>query len=165
MSTRQRAGTLRKVVDLRDRRVELARAEVAAAQAAVTEAEAAVAARDERIASHDRNRAAVDGWLTGGRMTDARYVESALARREAVLQAKVDDLAIREQEAALLAQAEARRAEAMQALALAQAKRDASQDQLNGARKALDAAREERAQVEFEDRGGRALRLVQGGLS
>lgn len=162
MKLQDRAKVLGKVVDLRDRRVELARAEVAAAQLAVAEAVAALAARDMRLLQHDRDRAAIDDWLTGGGI-DARYVDAALARQAAVAEAKAADLAARTEEEAALDRAEARRADALRELAIAQAKRDAVQDQLKGTRRALDLAREERAQVEFEDRGGRPLQLAMGG--
>lgn len=163
-AARDRLGVLRKVVHLRDRRLELARAAVATAQSAVRAAEAALAARDERLAGHERDRVAVEAWLTGGAV-DARYVETALARRDAVLAAKADDLQAREQELADLAAAESERAEALRALASAQAKRDAGQEQLTGVRKAIETAREAQAQSELEDRGGVPLRLIRGGLA
>lgn len=164
MSARDRAGTLRKVVDLRERRVELARRAVADAQAQVSAAEAQLAERDGRIAACETRKTEMDRWLTGGSMTDARYIETALARREAAVDAKAKELRARLDDVVQLEEAQALKADALAALALAEAKREACQGQLDGARKTLDQAREERVQAEFEDRSApRALRLIEGG--
>lgn len=151
MSSAARLPELRRLAGLRDRRADLALVEVSAAQRAVATATAALARRDAALAAHDRAQVALCAWLAAPAARDARLIEAALGRREAIAEARAEDEAAREAEARALAEAEAVRAEALGALARARGRRDAAGRQLATALGHRARALEAAAEVEFED--------------
>jgi type III secretion protein N (ATPase) len=98
MNPRRQLDILTPVVRLRERRVEVARQEAAAARDALAAAEDALAARDGAIALHDAALARLDAWFAEGLSGSAAMVETALARRDMVAEARARDVELRDQE-------------------------------------------------------------------
>lgn len=158
MNPRHRLDVLTPVVRLRERRVEVARLEAAAARDALAAAEAALAARDRAIAAHDAGLARLDAWFAEGLSGSAAMVETALARRDLITDARARDLDLREEEQAAVQQAQEALDAALRALMRAQGRFEAMSGQRDRARSDLMAQRDERQQQEIEELG--AVRLL-----
>lgn len=151
MNPRRRLDILTPVVRLRERRVEVAHLEAAAARDALAAAEAALAARDGAIAMHDAALARLDAWFAEGLSGSAAMVETALARRDMVADARARDLELRDQEQAAVQLAREELDAALCALVRAQGRFEAMSGQRDRARSALLAWRDERQQQDIEE--------------
>jgi hypothetical protein len=151
MNPRRRLDILTPVVRLRERRVEVARLEAAAARDAVAKAEDALAVREGAIAVHDAALARLDVWFAEGLSGSAAMVETALARRDMVVEARARDVERRDQERVAVQLAREDLDLALRALVRAQGRFDAMSGQRDRARSALLSLREERQQQEIED--------------
>lgn len=151
MNPRRQLDILTPVVRLRERRVEVARLEAIAARDALATAEAALAARDRAIAAHDAALARLGAWFAEGLSGSAAMVETALARREMVVEARARDLDLREPESVAVQKARENLDAALRVLVRAQGRFEAMSDQRDRARSALLARRDERQQQEIEE--------------
>lgn len=151
MNPRRQLDILTPVVRLRERRVEVARLEAVAARDALATVEAALAVRDRAIAAHDAALARLDAWFAEGLSGSAAMVETALARREMVVEARARDLDLREQESVAVHKAREDLEAALRALVRAQGRFEAMSGQRDRARSALLARRDERQQQEIEE--------------
>ncbi|SFJ68459.1 hypothetical protein [Caulobacter sp. UNC279MFTsu5.1] len=151
MNPRRRLDILTPVVRLRERRVEVARLEAVAARDALAAAEDALAARERAIAAHDAALARLDAWFAEGLSGSAAMVETALARREMVADARARDVALRDQDRLAVQQAREDLDTALRVLVRAQGRFEAMSGQRDHARWALLAQRDERQQQELED--------------
>ena len=153
----KRAGPLpelRRLRNLRERRTDAAMAALQAARAAERQAALALAERDRRLGRIELARCEVKDWLAG--RVDVRLVGSALGRLEALDDMRRIELAARAGEATALAAAVEARLAAVADLARARARLQAADVRLGDARRAVSAALEALAEIEFEDRGSRA---------
>lgn len=157
MSPRRQLEILTPVVRLRERRVEAARLAAVVARDALAVAEQALAARERAVAVHDAALARLDTWFAEGLSGSAALVETALARRDLVVQARARDLEARDQERVAVQLAREDLDVALRALVRAQGRFDAMSGQRDRARSALLAERDERQQQEIEELGGPRL--------
>ena len=164
MNPRRQLDILTPVVRLRERRVEVARLEAVAARDALAAAEHALAVREAAIAAHDTALVRLDTWFAEGLSGSAAMVETALARREMVADARARDVAQRDQERIAAQLAREDLDAALRALVRAQGRFEAMSGQRDRARSALMAERDERQQQEIEELSGvrflRARRAV-----
>ncbi|KQZ29089.1 hypothetical protein [Caulobacter sp. Root1472] len=151
MNPRRQLDILTPVVRLRERRVEVARLEAVAARDALATAEAALAVRDRAIAAHDAALARLDAWFAEGLSGSAAMVETALARREMVVEARARDLDLREHESVAVHRTQETLDAALRVLVRAQGRFEAMSGQRDRARSALLARRDERQQQEIEE--------------
>jgi hypothetical protein len=151
MNPRRQLDILTPVVRLRERRVEIARLEAVAARDALAVAEDALAARERVIAAHDVALARLDAWFAEGLSGSAAMVETALARRHMVVDARARDVDLRDQERAAVQLARENLDAALRELVRAQGRFEAMSGQRDRARSALLAQRDERQQRETED--------------
>jgi hypothetical protein len=154
MNPRRQLDILTPVVRLRERRVEVARLEAAAARDALAAAEDALAAREGAIAVHDAALARLDAWFAEGLSGSAAMVETALARRDMVAEARARDVELRDQDRVAVQLAREDLDVALRALVRAQGRFEAMSGQRDRARSALLALRDERQQQEIEDLSG-----------
>jgi len=151
MNPRRRLDVLNPVVRLRERRVDVARLEAVAARDALAAAEETLASRDGAIALHDAALARLDAWFAEGLSGSAAMVETALARREMIADARARDLERRDQERAAVQLAREDLDAALRALVRAQGRFEAMSGQRDRARSALLAWRDERQQQDIEE--------------
>ena len=151
MTPRRRLDILTPVVRLRERRVEVARLETVAARDALAAAENALAARERLIAAHDAALARLDAWFAEGLSGSAAMVETALARRDMVVDARARDLELRDRERVIVQRAREDLDAALRVLVRAQGRFEAMSGQRDRARSALLALREERQQQDVEE--------------
>ena len=142
---------LGRLLRLKDRRLDAARAVLAAAVARVRAAEAELARRDAAVAALDAQRAGLDHWFTAP-PADPRLIEAALARRELLSERRRQAVEARASAADALAAAGAERAEAARVVARAQGRRDAAARVLDRARALVTRRRESQAELELEER-------------
>jgi hypothetical protein len=154
MNPRRELDILTPVVRLRERRVEVARQEAAAARDVLAAAEHALAVREAAIAAHDAALARLDAWFAEGLSGSAAMVETALARREMVADARTRDVAQRDQERVAVQLAREDLDAALRVLVRAQGRFEAMSGQRDRARLALLAQRDERQQQDIEERCG-----------
>lgn len=151
MNPRRQLDILTPVVRLRERRVEVARLEAVAARDALAAAENALAARERLIAAHDAALARLDAWFAEGLSGSAAMVETALARRDMVVDARARDLELRDRERVIVQRAREDLDAALRVLVRAQGRFEAMSGQRDRARSALLALREERQQQDVEE--------------
>lgn len=154
MNPRHQLDILTPVVRLRERRVEVARLEAAVARDALAAAEDALVARDRAITAHDVALARLDAWFAEGLSGSAAMVETALARRELIIDARLRDIDSRDQEMVAVQLAREALDAALRVLMRAQARFEAMSGQHDRVRLALLAQRDERQQQEIEELGG-----------
>ncbi len=149
----RRLPTAKRIHALRERRVRAAEAELAAAQAEALRCEEGVRAAQARLAEVDNRRRELEDWFT--HRLDPRHIDSALARRGALV-------AQREQAADMLDTAREEltaalglRAAAAARLAKAQGRLDLAAQQVAACRRGREALAEADAEAEYEDRGRR----------
>lgn len=151
MNPRRQLDILTPVVRLRERRVEVARLEAAAARDALAVAEDALATRERAITAHDAALARLDAWFAEGLSGSAAMVETALARRQMVVDARDRDVERRDQERGAVQLAREGLEAALRVLVRAQGRFEAMSGQRDRVRSALLAWRDERQQQETEE--------------
>jgi len=151
MNPRRQLDILAPVVRLRERRMDVARLEAVAARDALAAAEDALAARERAVAAHDAALARLDAWFAEGLSGSVAMVETALARRDMVVETRTREVELRDQERAAVQQARENLDAALRMLVRTQGRFEAMSGQRDRARSALLAQRDERQQQELED--------------
>jgi hypothetical protein len=151
MNPRRQLDILTPVVRLREQRVDVARMEATAARDVLAAAEDALAAREGAIAFHDAALDRLAAWFAEGLSGSAAMVETALARREMVAEARARDVELRGQERVAVQLAREDLDSALRVLVRAQGRFEAMSGQRDRARSALLAQRDERQQQEIEE--------------
>jgi hypothetical protein len=149
MTPARKIEVLVPVVRLRERRLDLARREAALAREALLDAEAERARCEAVLAYLAQEITRVDAWFA--ERLDSAAVQAGLARREALVAARVAGLRERDAAESALEAARVVLAEAVAAAQRAEGRRDAMRDQLSGARSRRRVEREEREQLDLED--------------
>lgn len=149
MTPARKIEVLVPVVRLRERRLDLARREAASAREALLEAETELARCEAVLAYLAQEITQVDAWFA--ERLDGAAVQSGLARREALVAARLAGLHERDTAEDILQAARQALAEAIAAVQRAEGRRDAMRDQLSGARSRRRAEREDREQLDLED--------------